>query len=247
MVRRTDPKEDEWQNVTDAKKRKQIQDRLAQRARRQRLREAKTTTDSHPIQPKTCDCDPSTHTSVRKLHHRGPRALTPEFDSTDSTLTMTFDIIDPALESFISSQKDLLDIDFDLPLSPPPLLSPQSQPAPPVTVFTAMYLNGQMLGLSCSICITSRSPFPAPHHPPALRPTQTQLLTPHPRWYDRFPFPRMRDTLIRLVGVIDEEELIRDFFTMPSWRIEGGENASWEPGSWIMEKEWRNKWGWLMI
>ncbi|RYN43833.1 hypothetical protein AA0113_g5551 [Alternaria arborescens] len=34
MVRRTDPKDDEWRNVRDAKKRKQIQDRLAQRARR---------------------------------------------------------------------------------------------------------------------------------------------------------------------------------------------------------------------
>lgn len=152
---------------------------------------------------------------------------------------MTFDIIDPALESFISSQKDMLDIDFSLtssalPSSLPAMLSPQSQPTPKITVFTAMYLNGQILGLSCSICVTSRSPFPAPHHPPALHPTQTQLLTPHPRWFDRFPFPRMRDSLIRLVGVIDEEELIRDFFTMPSWRIEGGENASWEPGRWVM-------------
>jgi hypothetical protein len=37
----------------------------------------------------------------------------------------------------------------------------------------------------------------------------------HPRWYDRLPFPRMRDSLIKLVGVIDEEELLRDLFTMP--------------------------------
>lgn len=57
----------------------------------------------------------------------------------------------------------------------------------------------------------------------------------------------MRDSLIRLVGVIDEEELIRDVFTMPSWRIEGGEKSAWEPGKWRMEREWREKWGWLMI
>jgi hypothetical protein len=34
MARRTDPSADDWRNVDDAKKRKQIQDRLAQRARR---------------------------------------------------------------------------------------------------------------------------------------------------------------------------------------------------------------------
>ena len=34
MARKTDPSADDWRNVEDAKKRKQIQDRLAQRARR---------------------------------------------------------------------------------------------------------------------------------------------------------------------------------------------------------------------
>lgn len=33
MARRTDPSEDNWHNVEDAKARKKIQDRLAQRAR----------------------------------------------------------------------------------------------------------------------------------------------------------------------------------------------------------------------
>lgn len=74
----------------------------------------------------------------------------------------------------------------------------------------------------------------------------TQRLVMHPRWIDRLPFPRMRDSLIKLQGVINEEELIRDLFTMPSWTIvEGG--ASWDPRGWMMEEFWAKKWGWLMF
>jgi hypothetical protein len=49
-----------------------------------------------------------------------------------------------------------------------------------------------------------------------------------------------------LGGVVDEEELCKDFFTMPSFTIEVG-YASWDPRAWRMEKEWEGKWGWLMI
>jgi hypothetical protein len=68
---------------------------------------------------------------------------------------------------------------------------------------------------------------------------------------DRLPFPRMRDSLIKLIGAIDEEDLLRDLFTMPSWRIEPsvrgrGMEAAWDPRAWKMEREWAVKWGWLM-
>jgi hypothetical protein len=56
----------------------------------------------------------------------------------------------------------------------------------------------------------------------------------------------MRDSLIRLRGVVDEEELLKDLFTMPSFRIDGGGEA-WDPRAWKMESEWEGKWGWLMI
>lgn len=68
----------------------------------------------------------------------------------------------------------------------------------------------------------------------------------------------MRDSLIRLMGVVDEEELIKDLYLMPSWRIEigdgdgdrnseGWERKCWDPRYWVMEEGWRDKWGWLMV
>jgi hypothetical protein len=179
------------------------------------------------------------------------------------TELMTLDSIDPTLDfldlEFIDSMPD-----FNAMKSPPetpperrliplPLPSPLNQLAPALTVFSALYLNGNLLGLSCSICVTSRSPFPSPSHPLPLHPTELQLTVAHPRWFDRFPFPRWRDSLIRLLGVIDEEELLKDLFTQPSWTIETGgsraggwESAAWDPKAWTMEESFRVKWGWLM-
>jgi hypothetical protein len=59
----------------------------------------------------------------------------------------------------------------------------------------------------------------------------------------------MRDSLIKMIGAVDEEEFLEDLFTMPSWRIETrgrGDSAAWDPGAWRMEEEWMGKWGWLM-
>lgn len=68
----------------------------------------------------------------------------------------------------------------------------------------------------------------------------------HPRWIDWLPFPQMRDNLIRLRGVVDEEELLQDLFCMPGWRMREG-MACWDPRAWVVEREWKVKWGWLMF
>jgi len=228
----------------------------------QRLRDAKIGTTSlvHLASKahitKTCDCDTSTSLSQRSTL---PDDWTFPTASSASATDPTLDFLD-----FLDMDMNVdIDIDFTaLPMlavnSQPqqhtlPLPSPTNSPAPPLTVFSALYINGSILGLSCSICVTSRSPFPLPSHPLPLHPTELQMQVAHPRWYDRLPFPRMRDSLIKLQGVVNEEELLQDFFTMPSFVIETGEkrgagweSASWDPRAWKMEEVWRVKWGWLM-
>jgi hypothetical protein len=229
----------------------------------QRLREAKIDTKHHgqhicKVNASTrCNCKPS---SDPESHDQ----VSLSTFSLDDFTSMTSDPIDPTL-SLTSVSQSLLHLDMaiaglnDLNPSPfddnsPTILSPQSQPSLQLTVFSALFLNGQILGLSCRVCFSSQSPHPSPHHPVSLHPTESQLLIIHPRWYDGIPFARMRDNLIKMNGVIDEDELLRDLFTMPSWRIETGgkggrswQEASWDPRAWKMHEEWRAKWGWLML
>jgi hypothetical protein len=162
-----------------------------------------------------------------------------------ANLDLTWPYMDFDISSFDNSAIEITEM---------PAMPPLNQPSPPLTVYAALYINGTILGLSCSACFASTSPLPSPGHPVALHPTDAQLLTVHPRWYDRLPFPKMRDTLIRLMGVIDEEQLLSDLFTMPSWIIDttssrggGSESACWDTRAWKMEKEWAAKWGWMML
>lgn len=64
----------------------------------------------------------------------------------------------------------------------------------------------------------------------------------HPRWIDRLPFPKMRDSLIRLRGAVEEERLLQDLFCMPTWRFREG-MACWDPWAWVMERGWKGQVG----
>ena len=154
------------------------------------------------------------------------------------------------------SQSDSMDLDlsnniyFDLwmqsTMQAYRKFSPLAQPNHPFTVFSALYINGELQGIPCATTYSARTPSPTPSIPLPLHPTEMQLMIVHPRWIDRLPFPRMRDSLIKLRGVVDEEEILKDIFTMPSWTITPGQ-ACWDPRAWKMEKEWAGKWGWLMV
>jgi hypothetical protein len=124
--------------------------------------------------------------------------------------------------------------------------SPHSQPNFGLTVYAALYINGEILGLTCSTTVPKKSAPAGPNVPPPLRPTELQMVTIHPSFIDRFPFPRVRDAMISLCGIFDEEELVKDMFTMPSFEIVQG-RAPWDGSAWKIMDCFADKWGYLFL
>jgi hypothetical protein len=116
----------------------------------------------------------------------------------------------------------------------------------PMTVVAAMWLNGQLLGISSCVSVPSKSAPAGSNVPLPLQPTSTQLTTVHSTGIDRFPFPKVRDNMIRLNACFDEEELGRDLCLMPSFSITPGA-PSWDPRAWKIERAFAEKWGWLFF
>ncbi|OBT68769.1 hypothetical protein VE03_02075 [Pseudogymnoascus sp. 23342-1-I1] len=234
---RTDDSENCWSGVTDPKKRKQIQDRLAQRARRQRL-----AAQNRDANSKTTSA--SCFTSAQESG--APAATVHQFPHTGA---LALDFSTPRFPSMLSA-----------PVVIPPAPAPRLDPALdrhldiPPTVFAALFTNGVILSLPCAYAspLPSTSP-PCPDAPPDLQPTAMQLSTPHARWIDRFPFPRMRDNFIWLtagegegagIRLLDQEALLGDLFCMESFVIREGGKA-WEGADWTVGGEFQDKWGWL--
>ncbi|PLB49927.1 hypothetical protein P170DRAFT_380198 [Aspergillus steynii IBT 23096] len=86
--------------------------------------------------------------------------------------------------------------------------------------------------------------------PPSLRPTALQRTKPHHPWFDVFPFPRMRDNLITAQDDFDDEELCHDL--MAFWDIQNTETAvliwgsPWDPRNWEVTEAFVRKWGWVI-
>jgi hypothetical protein len=127
-----------------------------------------------------------------------------------------------------------------------PLLSPAHQPHYPITFAGALYINGQILDIPCSTVVPAKSKPAGPEIPLPLQPTELQLITIHETWIDRFPFPKMRNSLISLSGVIDGEEFVRDMMLMPSFEIVPG-RLPWDPRAWKILKPFAQKWGYLFF
>ncbi|PLN79043.1 hypothetical protein BDW42DRAFT_134689 [Aspergillus taichungensis] len=90
--------------------------------------------------------------------------------------------------------------------------------------------------------------------PPSLRPTRVQRECPHHPWLDFFPFPRMRDNLIRAGDGFDDEQLCVDI--MGFWdvnsaaSVEGCNLLVWgepaDPRSWELTEVFIKKWPWVV-
>ncbi|KFY16470.1 hypothetical protein V492_01313 [Pseudogymnoascus sp. VKM F-4246] len=227
---RTHDSENCWMGVTDPKKRKQIQDRLAQRARRQRLATRHRSTSSNNSSARSATCAQDSTNSAAAAHQVPPAGALPQ------ALSIPRHVISQTPAPVLDSAPNLhLDV--------------------PPTVYAALFTNGLILSIPCACAspAPTRSP-PCPEAPPDLQPTALQLSTPHARWIDRFPFPLMRDNFILMtvgggVGaaemeVLDQEAFLGDLFCMESFVLKEGGKA-WEGADWTLGKEFQERWGWL--
>lgn len=115
----------------------------------------------------------------------------------------------------------------------------------PINIYSALWTNGDLLGLKCTDGLAAiLSERRGPETPASLHPTEMQLSYVHPPWIDRFPFPKMRDNFIALLGLIDTEDFLCDLFNGPSFSLTPG-CASWDPTAWTVEANWKKKWGFL--
>lgn len=117
----------------------------------------------------------------------------------------------------------------------------------PWAIYSALINHGIMLGTDCSNCVedaaTSQEFMCLPG---ALKPTSSQLVIPHRRWIDRFPFPRMRDNMIYLRDLIDLDDFCNDLFNSASFVLRTS-CPTWDPKSWTIGPEFASKWGYLFL
>ncbi|KUJ18462.1 uncharacterized protein LY89DRAFT_732019 [Mollisia scopiformis] len=206
MGRRTEQEDDKWIGVGDARKRKQIQDRLAQRARRERIAQRKAGTRSI--------AKSGSILAARKSEDTGRELLPPGRTPSDAQFCS-------CLRSGTAKAPTGFAISLDNALLP----------LPNHTVYSALFHNGVILGLTCGTGSVAKSPAAPPHVPEPLRPTQYQMDNVHFLWIDRFPFQKMRERMILLSDTLNSEDFLADLFNTTTFTITAGA-ASWDPEAW---------------
>ncbi|KIW06812.1 uncharacterized protein PV09_02492 [Verruconis gallopava] len=208
--------EDDWHGVLDRKKRKQIQDRLAQRARRRRLAEARPSENASAWK--------TTRSKQRSRIRKDNPSPSASSDVGTRGNASTISTLQPSLEGLYSCR---------------PVSASEGQ-----TFLSALFENGNILGIACGASFPSKSKLAGPDVPPSLRPTLLQLSTVHWQWIDRLPFPEARDEIIIQSSNFNEEEFLWDIFNMPTFTLTPGLRA-WDPNAYRMHPQFKSKWGFL--
>ncbi|KAE8166742.1 hypothetical protein BDV40DRAFT_314147 [Aspergillus tamarii] len=242
---RTQKKEpDDWKGLTDSKERRRRQNRINQRAYRQRKRAEKLGLTIKPEE----EAEFSTASSSSSSSQSPPTTALTTTRTNCPTPEQTAAILDlfskTAYQSYILGSPTS---DHLLTLAK-------------VNVFRAFDSIMTILGMpkhqewmhddAISPFTTLRPGFTIPSTiPPNLRPTQLQQSTPHHPWLDFFPHPRMRDNLIR-AGDFDDEPLCLDIMGFWDMSTESCGLLVWgdpqDLANWEVSEEFIRKWPWVV-
>ncbi|CAM1510619.1 Fc.00g009540.m01.CDS01 [Cosmosporella sp. VM-42] len=100
------------------------------------------------------------------------------------------------------------------------------------------------------------SPAPSEERPPipdTLKPTPIQMAMLHHPWIDLFPFPKLRENMLRGIteGNYDEDELCLDILSVVHADTRGAAylivwGQPWDACGWEVSVGFLKKWGWLL-
>ncbi|KAJ9488928.1 hypothetical protein VN97_g4340 [Penicillium thymicola] len=127
-----------------------------------------------------------------------------------------------------------------------------------INVLRAAYQNAAILGMTAELmcqddavsifCVDGPRAIQEQDSTPAsLRPTTLQREISHHPWLDIFPFPRMRDNLMRAGDHLDDDELCHDLTAFWDTRRSNATllvwGAPWDPQNWEVTEDFAKKWG----
>ncbi|KAH7153635.1 hypothetical protein EDB81DRAFT_791680 [Dactylonectria macrodidyma] len=262
---------DDWTGVTNQARRKKLQNRLNQRAYRQRKRQNARHSGCTTIHQPSSSTDSLHSGRTNDAAHQEELEMLPTIvgSSKDATTVASFEgcvlLTCPRRIQQINCLARQAYEDYTLQAPRPAHLQFLIR----LNVLTALARNAVCMGFPPEgLC---RDDFISPYSsydprfsqnsnqvmasPPALQPTPLQRTTVHHPWIDLLPFPQLRDNVLLSMetGIVNDDDLCedlllvddaRDLNSKPSLVVWG---MPWDSRAWEVNPAFLRKWGFLLL